>query len=178
MCCGELHNVALVTGNLMGQKTYRHVRLAMYRNTFLITRQFGASLRKWQHKPTRLHYVRFLATRRTPEEPGAEKALLENTNANKEYIVADDNNVHDLEEQSALSRRLEAYTEEALSDNPRFMKAAVANGEFDFNKELKQKILERIASADFSSNNAQALATANLPVRICYPSHDAVWQLT
>lgn len=69
------------------------------------------------------------------------------------------------DEQSALSRRLANFTEEALNDNPRFMKAAVASGEFDFNVELKQKLQERIASADFKSTNAQALSVANLPVR-------------
>ncbi|KAF8446653.1 hypothetical protein BGX38DRAFT_1193776 [Terfezia claveryi] len=67
------------------------------------------------------------------------------------------------EEQSALSRRLAEFTEEALNENPRFMKAAVASGEFDFNAELKQKLQERIACADFKSANAQALSVANLP---------------
>lgn len=69
------------------------------------------------------------------------------------------------EEQTALSRRLAEFTEEALNENPRFMKAAVASGEFDYNTELKQKLQERIACADFKSTNAQALSVANLPVR-------------
>ncbi|RPB23327.1 hypothetical protein L211DRAFT_786961 [Terfezia boudieri ATCC MYA-4762] len=67
------------------------------------------------------------------------------------------------EEQSALSRRLAEFTEEALNENPRFMKAAVASGEFDFNAELKQKLQDRIACADFKSANAQALSVENLP---------------
>ena len=141
----------------------------MHRNTYSIARQFGAGPGKWQHRPTWLQYLRFLATRRTPQEPHTGKAPLETTNANKEDFVTNDNNARGVEEQNELSRRLEQYTEEALCENPRFMKAAVASGEFDFNKELKQKLLERIASAEFNSENAQAIATANLPVRICYP---------
>lgn len=146
---------------------------------------------KWQHKPTRLRYLRFLATRRVPQEPddrNRARAVAPNDSSGsgaicesirkKDYMVANDNGAYNSEEQSSLSKRLEEYTEEALSENPRFMKAAVASGEFDFNKELKQKLLERIASADFNSENAQALATASIPVRICYPSHEAVWQLT
>lgn len=68
------------------------------------------------------------------------------------------------EQQSALSDRLAELTEEALIQNPRFMKAALASGEFNFNAELKQKLEERIASAEFKTTNAQAFATASLPV--------------
>ncbi|KAF8425978.1 hypothetical protein EV426DRAFT_530958 [Tirmania nivea] len=70
------------------------------------------------------------------------------------------------EEQSALSRRLAEFTEEALNGNLRFMKTAVASGEFDFNAELKQKLQERIAGAEFKSANAQALSVANLPAYV------------
>lgn len=153
----------------------KNAQLAMHRNAFSITRRFGAGPGKWQHRPTRLQHLRFLATR---QEPDTGKAPLEHTNANKEFLVKNDSNANGVEEQNGLSRRLEQYTEEALCENPRFMKAAVASGEFDFNKELKQKLLDRIASADFNSKNAQALATASLPVRIYYPSHGTVWQLT
>jgi len=73
------------------------------------------------------------------------------------------------EGQSALSKRLAEFTEEALNENPRFMKAAVASGEFDFNAELKHKLQERIACADFKSANAQALSVASLPVRFIAP---------
>ncbi|KAF8477122.1 hypothetical protein BDZ91DRAFT_843838 [Kalaharituber pfeilii] len=65
--------------------------------------------------------------------------------------------------ETAFSDRLAQLTEDALNENPRFFKAALESGEFNFNEELKHKLQEKIANAEFKSANAQAMATANLP---------------
>ena len=67
-------------------------------------------------------------------------------------------------EPGALSQRLAEYTEDALAANPRFAKAAVESGEFDFNAELKLKLQERLAAAEFKTQHAQALGAVSLPV--------------
>lgn len=145
-------------------------------NTALVTiRQFNT--RQVSQQAPILH-PRYSSTQTTNPPSGQETENNESKNQDdlKEIASAAPRSS---ENQSALSRRLAEFTEEALNENPRFMKAAVASGEFDFNPELKQQLQERIASADFKSTNAQAFATANLPVRLIAPEYPDVFpQLT
>jgi hypothetical protein len=58
------------------------------------------------------------------------------------------------ETESALTRRFQALAEDALLASP--SKASLT-------EELKNQLAERIAAADFASQNAQAISIANLP---------------
>lgn len=64
-------------------------------------------------------------------------------------------------EQGAMSRRLSQMSEENLETGGRSARKAVEEAGFD--EELKRRLEQKIASANFSNDNAQALAQANLP---------------
>jgi hypothetical protein len=63
-------------------------------------------------------------------------------------------------EQGAMSRRLEAAAEEALQEGGRAGRRAVEDS--GFSEELKARLLEKVASSQFKSENATAFAEASL----------------
>ena len=63
-------------------------------------------------------------------------------------------------EQGAMSRRLAQATEDALLEGGRAGRKAVEDA--GFSEELKQKLLEKVASHKFRSENATALAEAEM----------------
>ncbi|KIW02372.1 uncharacterized protein PV09_06194 [Verruconis gallopava] len=68
---------------------------------------------------------------------------------------------HEEKEQGALSARLQQMSEEALESGGYGARKAIEEAGFD--PELKRKLEERIAGANFKSKNASALAQAELP---------------
>jgi hypothetical protein len=73
-------------------------------------------------------------------------------------------------EQGAMSRRLAEATEDALFEGGRAGRKAVE--EAGFSEELKARLLERVESAKFKSENSSAFAEANLTSNVGRGSRD------
>lgn len=65
------------------------------------------------------------------------------------------------QEEGAMSRRLADMSDSALEQGGRSAQKAVEEAGFD--NELKERLLNRIADANFKNENASAIAQANLP---------------
>lgn len=64
----------------------------------------------------------------------------------------------------AMSRRLQEMTEENLQTGGRSARKAVEEAGYEFSETLKKELEEKIANSTFRSENASALAQANMPV--------------
>jgi len=79
-------------------------------------------------------------------------------------------NVQSSVERGAMSRRLHEATEDALFEGGRAGRKAVE--EAGFSEELKQRLLNKVESANFRSDNAAALAEADMGENVGRGSRD------
>ncbi|PQE25997.1 SIT4 phosphatase-associated protein [Rutstroemia sp. NJR-2017a BBW] len=109
------------------------------------------------------------------ENDGKAAAMSEDASSIEAQILSQASKGNDTDkpaqkEQGAMSRRLAEATEDALFEGGRAGRKAVE--EAGFSEELKARLLDRVESAKFKSENASAFAEANLTSNVGRGSRD------
>ncbi|KAM0716467.1 hypothetical protein Q7P37_007912 [Cladosporium fusiforme] len=95
------------------------------------------------------------------DEGTAELPEQESNDASKEAKDAEEHNGRDEKDEGAMTRRLAEMSADSLESGGRGARKAVEDA--GFSEELKARLQEKIASANFQSDNANAFAQAGLP---------------